>query len=295
MGEQESSQSSGLDRWIGVRGIRLHVKEWSGEAGDVPFVLLHGLSSNLRTWEGVADLLSVSGHRVVAVDQRGHGLSDKPETGYGFGEVTADLRALISALGFARRPIVAGQSWGATVVLDFAVRYPGVAAGTVLVDGGFFELSSRPGATWETISVELRPPPLAGTRLVDLRERMRRFHPDWSDVGIERALGNFEVLPDGTVRPWLTLDRHLEILRAMWEHRTSELYARVEEPVLVCPAARGDPARIALKREGVSRAAAALPRIRVHWFEDTDHDVHVHRPEELSRVILDALADGFLG
>lgn len=293
--DQHRADAAGLDRWIDVRGIRLHVKEWPGDASEAPFVLVHGLASNLRTWEGVAELLSLAGHRVVAVDQRGHGLSDKPETGYGFDEVTADLRDLIGALGFRRRPIVAGQSWGGAVVLDFAARNPGMASGIVLVDGGFSELASRPGATWEKVSVEMRPPQLAGTPLVDMRERMRRFHPDWTEAGIDCALGNFEVLPDGTVRPWLTLDRHMQILRAMWDHHTSQVYARVEEPVLLCPAARGDPARIALKRQGVERAAAALAHARVHWFEDTDHDIHVHRPEALASVILDAVADGFLG
>jgi len=293
MGEQRAAQATGLDRWLDVRGIQLHFKEWPGEASEAPFVLVHGLSSNLRTWEGLADLLSASGHRVVAVDQRGHGLSGKPETGYGFEEVTADIRELIGALGFRRRPIVAGQSWGGAVVLDLAALNPGLASGIILVDGGFMELSSRPGATWGRVSVELRPPQLAGTPRSEMLERMRRFHPDWTDEGIDRTLGNFEVLPDGTVRPWLTLDRHMQILRAMWDHRTSQLYARVEEPALLCPAARGDPARVALKREGVAHASAALPRARVHWFEDTDHDVHVHRPNELARVILDSVADGF--
>ena len=293
--DHHSVEASGLDRWVEVRGIRLHVEEWPGDASEAPFVLVHGLASNLRTWEGLAELLSLAGHRVVAVDQRGHGLSDKPETGYGFDEVTADLRDLIGALELKRRPVVAGQSWGGAVVLDFAARNPGMSSGIVLVDGGFSELASRPGATWEKVSVEMRPPALAGTPLVDMRDRMRRYHPDWTEAGIDRSLGNFEVLADGTVRPWLTLDRHMQILRAMWDHKTSQVYSRVEVATLLCPAARGDPARIALKRESVERAAAALPHARVHWFEDTDHDIHVQRPEALASVILDALADGFLG
>jgi pimeloyl-ACP methyl ester carboxylesterase len=278
---------------VPVRGIRLHVREWAGAAARPPFVLVHGLASNLRTWEAVAEELAERGHRVVAVDQRGHGRSDKPATGYGFDEVTADLLALLDALDLRDGPIIAGQSWGGNVVLDFAARYPGVATGYVLVDGGFLELSSRPGMTWERVSVELRPPPLAGTPLVDLRERMRQGRPDWSEAGIERTLANFEVLPDGTVRPWLSLERHLEILRALWEHRPSQLYARVEEPVLLCPAGHGDPERVARKREGVERAAATLPRGRVRWFDDADHDVHVHRPRELAEAILEALTEGF--
>src|SRR5512138_2780970 len=166
-----STDTQPVDHWIDARGLKLHVRQWSGQ--KAPFVLLHGLASNCRTWEAVARRLSAAGHRVVTVDQRGHGLSDKPESGYGFEEVSADLRALIEALDLPSRPIVAGQSWGGHVVLDFAARYPEIPRGIVLVDGGYSEMSSRPGATWETISVELRPPHLIGTPRARLAARMR--------------------------------------------------------------------------------------------------------------------------
>jgi pimeloyl-ACP methyl ester carboxylesterase len=85
-------------RYINI-GLNLHVQEWLPETFEVsktskvfsPFVLLHGLSSNCRTWEFVAARLTAAGHYVVAVDQRGHGLSDKPSTGYDFATITADL------------------------------------------------------------------------------------------------------------------------------------------------------------------------------------------------------------
>lgn len=112
---------------------------------------------------------------MVAVDQRGHGLSDKPETGYGFDEVTADLRGLIQALAWGARPILVGQSWGGNVVLEFAARYPGLARGLVLVDGGFIELSARPGSTWERTSTELKPPPLEGIARSEIAARIARI------------------------------------------------------------------------------------------------------------------------
>ena len=195
-------------------------------------------------------------------------------------------------LGFERRPVIAGQSWGGNVVLDFAARYPDVPGGIVLVDGGFLEISARPGATWETVSVELKPPHLAGTPRAELTARFRKMRADWSDEGIENSLGNFETLPDGTVRPWLTLDRHMGILRALWEHHPPQLYPKVTVPTLIFPADSGG-SRSADSREAVSKAEAALAQCRVRWFEDTAHDIHVHRPEALGRAMLDALDDGF--
>jgi pimeloyl-ACP methyl ester carboxylesterase len=98
---------------IAAGEIKLSVREWPGEGRE--FLLVHGLASNACTWERVGRNLSARGHRAVAIDQRGHGLSDKPDNGYGFDEVTSDLCAAIDSLGM-QRPVIAGQSWGGNVV-----------------------------------------------------------------------------------------------------------------------------------------------------------------------------------
>ena len=77
-----------------------------------------------------------AGHHVLAIDQRGHGLSDKPQHGYDFASVAGDVRGLIETLGL-RHVILAGQSWGGNVALEVAARFPGLAAGYIFVDGGF--------------------------------------------------------------------------------------------------------------------------------------------------------------
>ncbi len=277
------------ERRLTLPDVRLHVREWDAEGR--PFLLVHGLASNARTWDDVARRLNAAGHRVVALDQRGHGRSDKPPSGYGFDQVAADLHNLAQALDMPR-PFLVGQSWGGNVVLDFARRYPQATSGLVLVDGGFLELAARPGATWEDTERELRPPPLAGTPRRAMAERIRAAYPDWSAVGIEGTLGNFETMPDGTVRPWLTLERHMEILRALWDHRPSTIYSQVTAPVLIAVA--GAPSDKAWdKRQPVAAAEAGIPQVRVQWFEESAHDLHVHRPAELTTFIFQAFADGF--
>jgi pimeloyl-ACP methyl ester carboxylesterase len=283
--------TAGVDRWLPVRGIRLHIREWAGH--DVPFVLLHGLASNCLTWERVARALHAAGHTVITIDQRGHGLSDKPDSGYDFSEVTADLDALLHVLGLPQRPFIAGQSWGGNVVLDFAAHYPDRARAIALVDGGFLEPSARPGATWEQAQIEMRPPPLAGTPREEMVRRIRNFQPDWDDEAIEHTMGNFETLADGTIRPWLSLDHHMEIVRALWDHHPPHLYPLVTIPVLICPAVTGDAERMERKRLAVRKAEQGLARVRVCWFENTAHDIHVHRPEELARLFRQALDADF--
>jgi pimeloyl-ACP methyl ester carboxylesterase len=273
--------------------IEIAIREWNGAGRD--FLLVHGLASNAKTWDLVAQLLSAAGHHVVAVDQRGHGQSEKPETGYGFDEVTGDLAALIEAMGLDL-PVVAGQSWGGNVVVDFAARYPETASGIVLVDGGLIDLSGRPGATWETISVDLKPPDLLGIPRYEMVARFRAFHPDWSDQQIELQMGNYETLEDGTIRPWLSLDHHMEILWAMWNQRPRELVESLEAPMLIAIADSGPPERRLTRIEEAERLQKLRPSsVRWRQFEGAAHDIHVDQPEELARWVLAAVDEGFFG
>lgn len=285
---------SGLpfQRRLPVRDLSLNVREWPGDGRQ--FLLVHGLSSNARTWDGVAARLHQEGHRVTAVDQRGHGLSDKPDDGYSFDGVTGDLRELIATLGL-HRPIIAGQSWGGSVVLDFAARFPGLASGVVLVDGGFMELAARPGATWEKIAVELRPPDLDGMPRAQFEERLRSRNPFMTPDRVEAVMGNFEVVPDGTIRRRLSIPNHMKILRAMWDYSPTKLYGSVREPVLITAPVEADPDRARRRAESVERARVSLARAKVRWFEDSVHDIHIQRPDELSQEILGDLRDGFFG
>ena len=272
--------------------VEISIREWAG--GERPFVLVHGLASNARTWDGVAQELANAGHHVVAVDQRGHGLSDKPDSGYGFDEVTSDLRAVVSSLGL-QQPIVAGQSWGGNVVMHFAARHPGVAAGLVLVDGGFSDLSSRPGATWEDISQRLRPPNLLGTPRTGMIERFQNFHPEWDEAQIEMQMGNYETLEDGTIRPWLTLESHMAILRSLWDDPSSPLFERVDVGVLLAVADSSDPEQRRTRQENSAAAAARMQRAEVKHFEGAPHDIHIDRPSELTDWVLEATRRGFFG
>jgi len=272
------------DRFIDI-GLRLHVRDWHGDG--VAFVLLHGLASSCRTWDLVAPRLQRAGHRVVAVDQRGHGLSDKVDDGYDFPTLSRDLDRTLDALGL-KCPLLVGQSWGAGVVLHFGAIYPGRARGLGLVDGGFTDLQMRDGAAWETIARDLSPPKLDGMAREEIRRRVARANPEWCAEAVEAALGCFETLPDGTVRPWLSRDRHMRILRALWEQRPGPLYPHVREPVVLCPTETGRFHRD-LRRKEVESAQAGLARVSTHWFPDTSHDIQLHRPEKLSQVLLKEL------
>jgi pimeloyl-ACP methyl ester carboxylesterase len=263
-------------------GVALHVHDHPGDG--TPFVLVHGLASNLRMWDGVAAALSAEGHRVVAVDLRGHGRSDKPDAGYDVATVAADLRSLVDAMGLGR-PWVAGQSWGGNVVLELAWAAPEAVAGVACVDGGWIELASR-FADWEACRRQLTPPATVGMPAPELERHLRAAHPSWPEAGIAGALACFERRPDGTVAPWLTLDRHLMVLRGLWQHRPSSRYPEVTVPVLLVPARRpgaddfgaGDAVALAERLLPVSRTVAI----------EGDHDLHAQHPDLVAAALLGA-------
>ncbi|MGH8907560.1 MAG: hypothetical protein ACRD0K_13790 [Egibacteraceae bacterium] len=85
-----------------------------------------------------------------------------------------------------------------------------------------------------------------------------------------------------------TLERHLEILRGLWEHRPGQRYGGLRVPVLLVPADTGEATATAQKREETAQAEASIPRVRVHWLT-ADHDIHVQYPTMLAEVMLDAL------
>lgn len=274
------------------RGISLHVRCAHAE-GAPAFLMSHGLSSNCLTWEQVALKLHGAGCDVVTVDQRGHGRSDKPDCGYDFESISADMEAVITALKL-ERPVFLGQSWGGNVALHLAATRPDLLSGVGFIDGGFLSLRKSLGSDWETVKERLSPPDFRGRQVEGMREGIQSNHPDWTPTGVQHTLGNFSVADDGTVFPNLSLDNHLRILRKLWEMDPADYYHRVRIPVLICPVeSLDDPERAGYKRQQVAVAEEGLARCRTVWFEDTDHDIHVHRPDRLANVLLEAVSSGF--
>ena len=277
-------------------GVSLRVVKWGDPEthSGKPIVLVHGLASNAMLWEGAAQAFVALGHPVAAVDLRGHGQSEKPDDGYDMQTVTFDLAKLLEVLavgGFVR-PVVCGQSWGGNVVIELAHQYPQLVRGVVAVDGGFLELQNH-FPEWEACSIALRPPNLLGTSVKNMREYMQRAHPDWPQTGIDGAMANMEHLPDGTVRPWLTLDRHLKVLRGLWEHKPTHLYDDIKVPVLFVPAEGPGGVFAETKRHAVEQALSMVPVVRVEWFSPADHDLHAQHPERFAQVVHKATKDGF--
>jgi pimeloyl-ACP methyl ester carboxylesterase len=110
-----------------VGKLRIHYIEHAGTG--TPVVLIHGLPGTAEDWEDVTPLLA--GHRTIAIDRPGFGYSSG-----GYVPFNRQLEAIHELLGKlnVRRPILVGHSYGGTISLGLAERYPSDVSGLVLVD-----------------------------------------------------------------------------------------------------------------------------------------------------------------
>lgn len=264
-------------------GLRLAARDYGGSGA--PVVLLHGLSSNLAIWDLVASRL-VRRFRVVAYDQRSHGLSGDADGDFRYESLVSDLEAVIAASQL-ENPVAVGHSWGASVALEYAASHP-ECPGVVCVDGGVFDMQAM-GASWEQTEELLRPPKLIGPA----DKVLERIRNEQSFLGWDRlepvVLRSRIATPDGLTRPRLGFDEHMKVVRSLWEQRTWDLYERVPCPVLLV-LARGvertnrEQGFVAIKQHAADQLAKRHARVRVEWLESV-HDIPLASPDELARLI----------
>jgi len=111
-------------RIIGAEGVRLTVLA-AGPADGRPILFLHGFAQSALSWKPTIAGPMAEEFRLLALDLRGHGGSDRPEHAYADGGVWAeDVAATIGQMGL-NRPVLVGWSYGGTVIGDYLARYGG--------------------------------------------------------------------------------------------------------------------------------------------------------------------------
>jgi pimeloyl-ACP methyl ester carboxylesterase len=111
-------------------GIKLHTIDWGGARRSI--VLLAGLGDTAQLYRGLAPRLA-GRFRVVGLTRRGHGRSDRPDSGYDLDTFVEDIRCFLDALGIGRA-ILVGHSFGGLEMPRFAIRYPRRVEALVYLD-----------------------------------------------------------------------------------------------------------------------------------------------------------------
>ena len=125
----------------GGAGTRLHLVE-TGNSSGRPILFIHGFSQCWLAWSRQLSSDLADGHRLVAMDLRGHGRSDKPHEGYADSRLWADdVNAAIRTLSLDH-PILCGWSYGPLVILDYLRHYGEEGIGGIHLVGGISKLGS---------------------------------------------------------------------------------------------------------------------------------------------------------
>ena len=103
--------------------VRLSAIDISPDRPQRTFVLLHGFGGTSLQWHYQIQKFSHA-NRVIAIDIRGHGLSDKPGGGYEMSTIVADIASALDVLRVDTPIVLAGHSFGGAVATDFALAHP---------------------------------------------------------------------------------------------------------------------------------------------------------------------------
>lgn len=133
----ESSRSPGAEvAWserVVVRdAVRIVCRDWGGSGQ--PIVLLHGLAGHAGEWDPICQRLSPR-YRVIAIDQRGHGASERHPQDLSRAAYVADVIAVTDQLAL-RRPVLVGQSLGGHTAMLAAAAQPELVRALVLIEAG---------------------------------------------------------------------------------------------------------------------------------------------------------------
>jgi pimeloyl-ACP methyl ester carboxylesterase len=244
----------------GGGGTQLHLAE-TGNARGRPILFLHGFSQCWLSWSRQLNSNLADDYRLLAMDLRGHGQSDKPRDAYGDSTLwAADVAAVIDRLEL-EQPVLCGWSYGSLVILDYVRHHGEGAIGGMIFVSGITKLGSD-----EAIAV-LTPEFLTlvpGLFAADVEESARSLSAllrmclaeEPSAAELYPMLGyNLSVPP--------------HVRQAMFSRAfdNDDLLPKIQKPVLIVHGARD----AIVKPTVVEQHRAGLARARVEMMPDVGH------------------------
>lgn len=260
-------------------GIRLHYLDWPSDGDGETLLLLHGGALTAHTFDLVA--LALPGDiRCVALDMRGHGLSDWAD-GYPIDRFAADVRELTDHLGLARVH-VAGMSLGGCVAGHVAPTL-----GSKLKSLVFIDVADQPNfpatARMRAFIERVRPVPRIEDLVAQALAVSPRTDPDLMSYRYRQLL---KPGPDGFT--WKQDRRrpadYPAILRKNAE--LADLAPRISCPVLVVKGGRSQ----VLNQQVLERFAGRFPDGASIVIPDAGHNVQEDQPVRLARALCDTIA-----
>jgi len=274
---------------------RIHFLDWGDPGrpdGGPGILLIHGLAGTAWVWAPIGRRIGGL-RRTVAMDLRGHGLSDAPTHGYDPATLAADAIAVAEGSGLldpdVDRVVLAGHGFGAIVAAWTAAVLGARCAGLVLVDGGWEDLRSSTGMEPDEFLRTIEEPPEVMRSLRAYLADRRAYDPSTWDADQDRAARAAVVeLPAGHVASSTRPHALAGAVGAMFDYRPAETLAVVRAPIVALMAADDeDESRgAALEQLRDALGAAGAAAIAVERFPGLGHNLMRYRPDAVAAAIL---------
>lgn len=168
------------EKFFDSDGIRLHYIDYGGQGP--PLVLLAGLGGSAHIYRSLAPRLTPR-YRVIALTRRGHGRSERPESGYELDTLVDDILRFLDELQIERAGFV-GHSFAGIEIPRLAIRYPDRVAAIVYMDALHVLLEPTPDSTNDTAlnALERTPNPNDLISSDVYMEYVKRSRPDLASI-----------------------------------------------------------------------------------------------------------------
>ncbi len=268
------------DKFIHIDGLRLHYLEW-GNGHPVTMLLLHGIGNDAHVWDHFAQNVA-NRIRIIALDQRGHGLSDWPmPPAYRCEDYVADVDKLVYALQL-NELILMGHSMGALHAINYAAMQPGKVACLIHAD------------------IEPCPPDWNKKYLLNLYENLPHFYESIHDY-VQEAQKNSPYADEALL--------YRIASSALEEGKDGKLRSRFDREVLLhfdrydqrpylrdirCPSLiiRGKESRV-MRHEIAKEMSEIIHKGSFAEIPKATHPVHLDNPVEFLRVVSEFLQSIF--
>jgi pimeloyl-ACP methyl ester carboxylesterase len=272
-------------------GDRIHFLDWGGDARPGA-LLIHGLSNTAWAWTPVARRLRAA-RQVVAMDLRGHGLSDAPTSGYDPAGFAADVVAVAEGSGLLATPgdavVLAGHGFGAIVAAWAAVELADRCAALILVDGGWESIEAATGVDVDEFLRTIdEPPEVFRSKAAFLADRAGFDPPSWDADQERAALATIVETHAGRVVPATRPHALQGSVRAMFGYDPLGSLPMVAAPIVALIADDGDGGERSRALVDVSSARVAAGRdpIGIIAAGHHGHNLMRYRPETVAGAIL---------
>jgi pimeloyl-ACP methyl ester carboxylesterase len=276
--------------FVQSNGISLHYLA-AGPGAGKPLLLVHGNSHCGGVWAPLIEDLAGLGFRAYGLDLRGHGYSDKPDDGYDWASIGADVAGAVEGLGLQDALVVAHSRGGGASLLA-AAYHPGRIRGVVAFEPTTpLSRATPPGSSG--------PPP--ALRLAERTRRRRTAFPsreflyayyrereqfrDWREDylralvehGTEEVEGGIERLCPGWVEG--------KLFEAMLDEGPWREAPRRDTPVLLVYGERSG--RLGPGRDPAAPVTRIFPRARSHVMAGVTHFGPMEQPDEFRRIVIE--------